>query len=65
MEGFIVLDYLARAGEAIPELSSWMQSGKLKFRVDVADGLKQAPRAVNKLYEGGNTGKLVVKVSEE
>jgi NADPH-dependent curcumin reductase len=64
MEGFIVLDYLARAGEAIPELSAWMQSGRLKFRLDVANGLKEAPRAVNKLYEGGNMGKLVVQVSE-
>jgi NADPH-dependent curcumin reductase CurA len=65
MEGFIVLDYVSRAGEAIPELTGWLQSGRLKFRLDVADGLKEAPRAVNKLYEGGNTGKLVVKVSEE
>ena len=63
MEGFIVLDYFPRASEAIPELSAWLQSGRLKFRLDVADGLKQAPRAVNKLFEGGNTGKLVVRVS--
>jgi NADPH-dependent curcumin reductase CurA len=65
MEGFIVLDYLARASEAIAELSGWMQAGRLKFRVDIADGLKEAPRAVNKLYQGGNTGKLAVKVSDE
>jgi NADPH-dependent curcumin reductase CurA len=65
MEGFIVLDYFPRASEAIPDLSAWLQSGRLKFRLDVADGLKQAPRAVNKLFEGGNTGKLVVKVSDE
>jgi len=65
MEGFIVLDYLSRASEAIAELSGWLQAGRLKFRVDVADGLKEAPRAVNKLFEGGNTGKLAVKVSDE
>ncbi len=65
MEGFIVTDYMPRANEAIPKLVEWMQSGKLKLKLDVADGLKTAPSAINKLYEGGNTGKLVVKVSEE
>lgn len=65
MEGFIVLDYLARAGEAIAELSAWMQTGCLKFRLDVADGLREAPRAVNKLYKGDNLGKLVVQVSQQ
>ena len=65
IEGFLVTDYLPRAGEAIPQLLGWMQSGKLKFKVDVAQGLESAPRAVNKLFEGTNTGKLVVKISEE
>ncbi|MBZ5604420.1 MAG: NADP-dependent oxidoreductase [Acidobacteriia bacterium] len=65
IEGFLVTDYLPRAGEAIPQLLGWMQSGKLKFKVDVAEGLESAPRAINKLFEGTNTGKLVVKISEE
>jgi NADPH-dependent curcumin reductase CurA len=65
IEGFLVTDYLPRAGEAVPQLLQWMQSGKLKFKVDVADGLKQAPKAVNKLFEGTNVGKLMVKISEE
>jgi len=65
IEGFLVSDYLPRAGEAIPHLLEWMQSGRLKFRLDVAEGLEQAPRAISRLFEGKNTGKLVVKVSEE
>ena len=65
IEGFLVSDYMARANEAVPQLVGWMQSGKLKFKVDVAEGLKSAPHAINKLFEGTNTGKLVVKISEE
>jgi NADPH-dependent curcumin reductase CurA len=65
IEGFLVSDYLPRANEAVPQLLGWMQSGKLKFKVDVAEGLESAPRAINKLFEGTNTGKLVVKISEE
>jgi len=62
MEGFIVLDYLPRAQEAIPELIKWYMEGKIKYRVDVVEGLKEAPRAVNKLFDGSNQGKLIIKV---
>jgi len=65
LEGFLVTDYLPRAGEAVPQLLQWMQTGRLKFKVDVAEGLEQAPKAINKLFEGTNMGKLVVKISEE
>ena len=63
IEGFLVSDYFPRAGEAVPQLLEWMQTGRLKFRLDVAEGLEQAPIAINRLFEGTNTGKLVVKVS--
>ncbi|AEP11416.1 Putative NADP-dependent oxidoreductase [Chloracidobacterium thermophilum B] len=65
IEGFIVLDYLPRAQEAIPQLLEWIAQGRLKYRLDVVDGLEQAPRAVQKLFDGSNIGKLVVKVSDE
>jgi NADPH-dependent curcumin reductase len=62
MQGFIVTDYLPRAQEAIPELIKWHMEGKLKYRVDVVKGLQEAPRAVNKLFEGSNQGKLIIKL---
>ena len=63
LQGFIVLDYMARAQEAMTELGKWYMEGKLKYRVDVVEGLQQAPQAVNKLFEGSNQGKLIIKVS--
>ncbi len=65
IEGFLVSDYVARAGEAIPELLRWVQEARLKFRTEVVDGLEKAPRAINRLFDGTNMGKLIVKVSEE
>ena len=65
MEGFIVLDYLNRAQEAVIALAGWYAEGKIRYRVDVVDGLENAPTAVNKLFDGSNKGKLMVKVSEE
>lgn len=62
VEGFIVTDFMHRASEAIPELIKWHMEGKLKYRVDVVEGLKEAPRALNKLFDGSNQGKLIIKI---
>ena len=62
LEGFIVLDYMNRAHEAVADLGKWLAEGKLKYRVDIVEGLDQAPAALNRLFEGSNTGKLIVKV---
>jgi NADPH-dependent curcumin reductase CurA len=65
IEGFIVLDYYARAMEALGALGGWLREGKLKYRVDVVEGFDEIPRAINKLFDGTNRGKLVVKLSDE
>lgn len=62
MQGFLVSDYMSRAAEAMSQLGKWYLEGKIKYRVDVVEGLEQAPRAVNMLFDGSNTGKLVVKI---
>lgn len=62
IQGFLVSDYMGRAAEAISALGRWYLEGKIKYRVDVVEGLEQAPRAVNKLFDGTNQGKLVVKI---
>jgi len=38
--------------------------GKLKHRDTIVEGLEQAPTAVNLLFDGGNLGKLLVKVAD-
>lgn len=63
VQGFIVTDYMPRAQEAMKDLGEWFMQGKLKYRVDVVEGLKSAPTALNKLFEGSNQGKLIIKVS--
>jgi NADPH-dependent curcumin reductase CurA len=65
MEGFLCTDYYPRAAEAYGELIPWLTSGKLQYHMHVVDGLENAPLALNRLFDGSNTGKLVVKVSDE
>jgi NADPH-dependent curcumin reductase len=65
MEGFLVSDFYHRASEAVPKLIEWHRQGKLQYKLDVVDGLENAPRALRRLFDGSNTGKLVVKVAAD
>jgi len=62
IEGFIVIDYMNRAQEAMADLGKWLAEGKIKYRVDVVEGLERAPEALGKLFDGSNIGKLVVQL---
>lgn len=62
VQGFLILDYASRFTEAATELGKWKMIGKLKDRQTIVEGLEKAPEAINMLFTGGNTGKLLVKV---
>jgi NADPH-dependent curcumin reductase CurA len=62
MEGFIILDYASRFPEAQLEMAGWAAAGRLKHREHVVRGLERAPEALNLLFTGGNTGKVIVEV---
>jgi hypothetical protein len=64
MEGFLVLDYLSRAGEAVAALAGWVQAGKIKYKVDVQHGLENAPATLRRLFEGRNEGKQLLRIAE-
>ncbi|KAG7089571.1 hypothetical protein E1B28_011241 [Marasmius oreades] len=65
IQGFIVFDYQDRYPEAIAEIAEGLRDGSIKSKFHIVDGLENAPTALPMLFSGGNTGKLVVKVSDE
>ncbi|MAN61698.1 MAG: NADP-dependent oxidoreductase [Parvibaculum sp.] len=65
VRGFIVTDFMEKYAEATMELATWVATGKIKSQETIVEGLENAPTAVNKLFEGENLGKLVVKIADE
>ena len=65
VQGFIVIDFWPRAGEAVSALTKLVSEGKLKWKVHVENGLESAAEAVKLLFNGRHDGKLLVKVSPE
>lgn len=66
MEGFIIPDYALQFPEARKELAQWLAEGKIQRKETIIKGgLGQAEQALADLYNGMNTGKLLVEVCPE
>jgi hypothetical protein len=64
VQGFIVIDYFPRLGEAIQDLAQWVLSGQIKYKVHIEHGLENAADAVNRLFTGEHDGKLLVQIAD-
>ncbi|QRQ85968.1 NADP-dependent oxidoreductase [Cupriavidus oxalaticus] len=63
VHAFVIADHRAYWPAAQADLAQWLREGKLKYREDVSDGLRDAPHAFIRMLTGGNFGKQLVRVS--
>ena len=62
LRGFIIFDHMGRYPEMISDVSGWLRDGTLQHAETVVEGLHNAPQAFLDLLNGGNTGKMVVRL---
>lgn len=62
MQGFIVGNYAGKFPEAMQQLTTWLKEGKLTYSETIAEGFDQIPQAFIDLFEGKNTGKMIVQL---
>jgi NADPH-dependent curcumin reductase len=61
MTGMLVFDYADRYPEALAELAEWYRAGRLVAHETVVSGsVEDFPETLLMLFEGANTGKLVL-----
>jgi NADPH-dependent curcumin reductase len=65
MQGYVIFDYAPRYGEALAELTPWVQAGRIRFREDILEGIEHAPDAIAGLYRGDNLGKRLIRIAPE
>jgi NADPH-dependent curcumin reductase CurA len=63
MQGFLVFDYAPRFMEGVAVLASWLADKKICYEVDVQTGLENAPKTLQRLFEGKNLGKQLLRLS--
>ncbi len=63
MQGFIIFDHIATYPDFLTDISGWIAEGKIRYEETVMNGIEKAPEAFLSLFSGGNTGKMLVKLS--
>ncbi len=62
IQGILARDYNHRMDEMLPVVAPWVKGGEVVFAETIIDGFEHLPDALNSLFEGKNTGKLLVRV---
>ena len=62
MEGFLVQRWSPRWNEGIEQMAKWIGEGKIKVKETVINGFEKAPDAFLGLFDGSNTGKMLVAI---
>ena len=62
LQGFIIFDFQPRMGEFYRDMGQWLASGAVRSRETVVEGLERTPEAFLGLFEGANTGKMLVRL---
>ncbi|NLU96997.1 NADP-dependent oxidoreductase [Marinomonas sp. UCMA 3892] len=62
IQGFTMPDHFHRIPEYGQALGSMLCKGELKYRTHVIEGIENATSGINLLFDGKNTGKLIVKL---
>ncbi|WP_222195601.1 NADP-dependent oxidoreductase [Modestobacter italicus] len=65
LRGFIVGDHADLRPEFVTAVSGWLRDGSVVARETVVEGLDSAVEAFRSLLSGGNTGKMVVRLTRD
>jgi NADPH-dependent curcumin reductase CurA len=66
MTGMVIFDYVDRFGPALAELAGWYQAGQLASREHVVrGGVRDFPEVLLQLFDGANTGKMVLALDKD
>ncbi len=61
IQGVLARDYNHRMDEMLQEMTPWVKNSLLIYKETIIDGFENLPKALNMLFHGKNTGKLIVK----
>jgi NADPH-dependent curcumin reductase len=65
MTGFVVFDYQTRYPEGIAQLAKWLNTGQLRSHEHIEHGdIEDFPETLRKLFNGENTGKLILALHQ-
>jgi NADPH-dependent curcumin reductase CurA len=64
IQGFLATHYERDFPAADARLAGWVRDGRISASADLLPGIENAPAALMRLFEGGNRGKQLVRLTE-
>jgi NADPH-dependent curcumin reductase CurA len=65
MRGFVFYEFESKRAQFLEDMKGWIKQGRLKYRTTIVQGIDQAPTALIGLFNGANTGKMVVQLAKD
>ncbi len=65
LRGFVVSDFMADMEDFVRDMGAWLAAGKIHYRVDITEGIENAPQAFQRMLRAENFGKPLVRVSPD
>jgi NADPH-dependent curcumin reductase CurA len=62
MQGFTFNIYASRVHDALAEIAPWVAAGRIRFDEHIEEGLDRALPAFHRLFNGTNTGKMILLI---
>ena len=59
-----MIDYLDRTEQAMAALSEWVLAGEIAWREDIQHGFEQIPATLQRLFDGSDQGKQLLKLAD-
>ena len=63
IQGFVASDFGHLNAAFMADMTGWLKDGRIKYQETILDGFERAPEGLIGLFEGRNTGKMLIRVA--
>jgi NADPH-dependent curcumin reductase CurA len=64
MEGFVASDFAHLNAAFLTDMTTWLKAGQIKYQETILDGFERAPEGLIGLFEGANSGKMLIRIAD-
>jgi NADPH-dependent curcumin reductase CurA len=65
MKGFVFYEFEPLRAQFLADMKRWLKDGRIRYRTTIVQGIEQAPAALIGLFNGTNTGKMLVQLAKD
>ncbi len=64
MEGFVATDFAHLNAAFVSDMTGWLKDGRIKYQETMLNGFEKAPEGLIGLFEGRNSGKMLIHIAD-